>query len=82
LALLATVSRLVEQYATMLSKRGLPITPGSLHLTYFAGPAAVMGWRSVGLAMTSTSIPSLNVTPRRALATGCAFLILFQRANR
>ena len=33
------VTRLVEQYATMLSKRRLPITPGSLYLTYFAGPA-------------------------------------------
>src|SRR5258706_2189050 len=27
------VTRLVEQYATMLSKRRLPITPGSLYLT-------------------------------------------------
>jgi hypothetical protein len=36
------VTRLVEQYATMLSKRRLPITPGSLYLTYFAGPAGAV----------------------------------------
>jgi hypothetical protein len=36
------VTRLVEQYATMLNKRRLPITPGSLYLTYFAGPAGAV----------------------------------------
>ena len=33
------ITRVLEQYATMLNKRGLPVTPGSLYLTYFAGPA-------------------------------------------
>jgi hypothetical protein len=32
-------TRLVEQYAAMLGKRGLPVTPGSLYLIYFAGTA-------------------------------------------
>ncbi|MFL6791301.1 MAG: lytic transglycosylase domain-containing protein [Bradyrhizobium sp.] len=36
------VTRLVEQYATMLNRRRLPITPGSLYLTYFAGPAGAV----------------------------------------
>src|ERR1700676_3649478 len=32
-------TRLVEQYAAILGKRGLPVTPGTLYLAYFAGPA-------------------------------------------
>jgi hypothetical protein len=36
------VTRLVEQYATMLNRRRLPITPGSLYLAYFAGPAGAV----------------------------------------
>jgi len=32
----------LEQYAAMLNKRGLPVTPGSLYLTYFAGPAGAV----------------------------------------
>jgi len=34
------LARLVEQYAKILEKRGLSLTPGSLYLAYFAGPAA------------------------------------------
>ena len=44
-------TRLVEQYATMLSKRRLPITPGSLYLTYFAGPAGAVALLSGGMPM-------------------------------
>jgi hypothetical protein len=36
------ITRLVEQYATTLRKRGLPLTPGSLYLAYFAGPAGAV----------------------------------------
>ena len=36
------ITRLVEQYAGALQKRGLPPTPGSLYLAYFAGPAGAM----------------------------------------
>ena len=35
-------TRLVGQYAALLNKRGLPVTPGSLYLTYFAGPAGAV----------------------------------------
>jgi hypothetical protein len=34
--------RLVEEYAAILNKRGLPITPGSLYLAHFAGPAGAV----------------------------------------
>ena len=34
--------RLIEEYAAMLNKRGLPITPGSLYLAYFATPAGAL----------------------------------------
>lgn len=34
--------RLIDEYAAMLNKRGLPITPGSLYLAYFAGPAGAV----------------------------------------
>lgn len=36
------VTRLIEEYAAMLSKRGLPVTPGTLYLSYFAGPAGAV----------------------------------------
>jgi hypothetical protein len=36
------VTRLVGEYAAMLSRRGLPVTPGSLYLTHFAGPAGAV----------------------------------------
>jgi hypothetical protein len=36
------ITRLVEQYAGTLLKRGLPLTPGSLYLAYFAGPAGAV----------------------------------------
>jgi hypothetical protein len=36
------ITRLVEQYAKTLRKRGLPLTPGSLYLAYFAGPAGAV----------------------------------------
>ena len=36
------ITRLIEQYAATLRKRGLPLTPGSLYLAYFAGPAGAM----------------------------------------
>jgi hypothetical protein len=36
------ITRLVEQYARTLQKRGLPLTSGSLYLAYFAGPAGAV----------------------------------------
>lgn len=35
-------ARMVEEYAAMLNKRGLPITAGSLYLAHFAGPAGAV----------------------------------------
>src|SRR5947209_605203 len=35
-------TRWVERNAAMLSKRGFPVTPGTLYLTYFAGPAGAV----------------------------------------
>ncbi|MGY8663394.1 transglycosylase SLT domain-containing protein [Bradyrhizobium sp. UFLA05-109] len=35
-------TRLVEEYAAILNKHGLPVTPGSLYLAHFAGPAGAV----------------------------------------
>jgi hypothetical protein len=59
------VTRLVEQYATMLSKRRLPITPGSLYLTYFAGPAGAVALLSGAENADAASLmASADVTGR------------------
>jgi hypothetical protein len=36
------VARMVEQYVGTLQKRGLAVTPGSIYLAYFAGPAGAV----------------------------------------
>jgi hypothetical protein len=41
------MTRFVEQNALMLSKRNLTVTPGTLYLTYFAGPAGALAVLSV-----------------------------------
>jgi hypothetical protein len=43
----AIITRLVEQNAAMLKKRGLPVTPGTLYLTHFAGSAGAVAVLSV-----------------------------------
>ena len=43
----AIITRLVEQNAAMLKKRGLPVTPGTLYLAHFAGPAGAVAVLSV-----------------------------------
>jgi len=59
------VTRLVEQYANMLSKRRLPITPGSLYLTYFAGPAGAAALLSSAENADAASLmASADVTGR------------------
>jgi hypothetical protein len=59
------VTRLVEQYAIMLSKRRLPITPGSLYLTYFAGPAGAVALLSGAENADAASLmASADVTGR------------------
>ena len=70
--------RLVEQYATMLGKRGLPITPGSLYLTYFAGPAGAVallsGAENADAASLMASADVTGRTTREKLVSANPFL--------
>jgi hypothetical protein len=72
------VTRLVEQYATMLSKRRLPITPGSLYLTYFAGPAGAVallsGAENADAASLMASADLTGRTTREKLVSANPFL--------
>jgi hypothetical protein len=72
------VTRLVEEYAAMLSKRGLPVTPGSLYLTYFAGPAGgvalLSGAESADAASLMASADVTGRTTREKLVTANPFL--------
>jgi hypothetical protein len=72
------VTRLVEQYATMLSKRHLPITPGSLYLTYFAGPAGaaalLSGAENADAASLMASADVTGRTTREKLVSANPFL--------
>jgi hypothetical protein len=72
------VTRLVEQYATMLGKRGLPITPGSLYLTYFAGPAGAVallsGAENADAASLMASADVTGRTTREKLVSANPFL--------
>src|SRR3954470_9337774 len=71
-------TRLVEQYATMLRKRGLPITPGSLYLTYFAGPAGAVallsGAENADAASLMASADVTGRTTREKLVSANPFL--------
>lgn len=59
------ITRVLEQYATMLNKRGLPVTPGSLYLTYFAGPAGAVALLSGAENADAASLmASADVTGR------------------
>jgi hypothetical protein len=72
------VTRLVEEYAAMLSKRGLPVTPGSLYLTYFAGPAGgvalLSGAESADAASLMASADVTGRTTREKLVAANPFL--------
>jgi hypothetical protein len=72
------VTRLVEEYATMLNKRGLPITPGSLYLAYFAGPAGAVallsGAESADAASLMASADVTGRTTREKLVSANPFL--------
>jgi hypothetical protein len=59
------ITRLVEQYALTLRKRDLPLTPGSLYLVYFAGPAgAVALLTGADHADAATLMAAADVTGR------------------
>ncbi len=71
-------TRLVEEYAAMLSKRGLPVTPGSLYLTYFAGPAGgvavLSGAESADAASLMAAADATGRTTREKLVNANPFL--------
>jgi hypothetical protein len=59
------MTRFVEQNALMLSKRNLTVTPGTLYLTYFAGPAGALAVLSVSDDADAASLmASADVTGR------------------
>ena len=58
-------TRFVEQNAMMLSKRGLPVTPGTLYLAYFAGAAGAVAILSdPGNADAASLMASADATGR------------------
>lgn len=71
-------AREVEQYAAMLRKRGLPITPGSLYLVHFAGPAGAVALLSAAETADAASLMAAadvtGKTTREKLVTANPFL--------
>jgi hypothetical protein len=71
-------TRLVEQNAAMLKKRGLPVTPGTLYLTHFAGPAGAVAVLSVSenadAASLMASADATGRTTREKLINANPFL--------
>jgi len=74
----AIMTRLVEQNAAMLKKRGLPVTPGTLYLTHFAGPAGALAVLSVSenadAALLMASADATGRTTREKLVNANPFL--------
>lgn len=71
-------TRWVERNAAMLSRRGLPVTPGTLYLTYFAGPAGAVAVLSVAedadAASLLASADASGRTTREKLVSANPFL--------
>jgi hypothetical protein len=71
-------ARVVEEYAAMLNKRGLPITPGSLYLAYFAGPAGaaalLSGAEKADAASLMAAADATGRTTREKLVNANPFL--------
>jgi hypothetical protein len=72
------VTRWVERNAAMLTKRGLPVTPGTLYLTYFAGPAGAVAVLTVAedadAASLMASADASGRTTREKLVASNPFL--------
>ena len=70
--------RLVEEYAAMLNKRYLPITPGSLYLAHFAGPAGAVallsGAENADVASLMAAADATGRTTREKLVNANPFL--------
>src|SRR2546421_1896856 len=73
--------RWVERNAAMLSKRGLPVTPGTVYLTYFAGPAGAVALLSaaehVDAAATMAGADATGRTTREKIVNANPFLGAF-----
>jgi hypothetical protein len=71
-------TRWVEQNAAMLKKRGLPVTPGTLYLTHFAGPAGAVAVLSASenadAASLLASADATGRTTRQKLVKANPFL--------
>jgi hypothetical protein len=78
-------TRLVEQNAAMLRRRGLPVTPGTLYLAYFAGPAGAVAILSVAenadAASLMASADASGKTTREKLVSANPFLETFTVAD-
>jgi hypothetical protein len=74
-------TRLVERNAAMLSKRRLPVTPGTLYLTYFAGSAGAVailsGSETADAASLMASADATGRTTRDKLVNANPFLETF-----
>jgi hypothetical protein len=72
------ITRLVEQHARTLRKRGLPLTPGSLYLAYFAGPAGAIalltGTENADAASLMAAADVTGRTTRQKLVKANPFL--------
>ena len=72
------VTRLVEQNATMLKKRALPVTPGTLYLAHLAGPAGAVAVLPVSenadAAALMASADATGRTTRQKLVNANPFL--------
>ncbi|WP_454634279.1 lytic transglycosylase domain-containing protein [Bradyrhizobium cenepequi] len=71
-------ARTIAQNAAMLSKRGLPITPGSLYLVHFAGPAGAVALLTAAESADAASLMAAadvtGRTTREKLVTANPFL--------
>jgi hypothetical protein len=74
------ITRLIEQYAKTLRKQGLPLTPGSLYLAYFAGPAGAVallsGAEHADAASLMAAADATGRTTRQKLVRANPFLEL------
>jgi len=74
-------ARFVERNAAALSKRGLPVTPGTLYLAHFAGPAGAVAILSVSenadAASLMASADSTGRTTREKIVNANPFLADF-----
>ncbi len=71
-------ARTIERNVAMLSKRGLPITPGSLYLVHFAGPAGAVALLTAAENADAASLMAAadvtGRTTREKLVTANPFL--------